>query len=202
VVANPLQVRLIAEARVKTAKIDAAILAPLYASGFLPEVWVPDEATQVRRRQVARRAQIVRQRTRLKNAVHSVLATHLIACCPAADLFGHKGRRWRAQPPLPLNERLGVDQRLRELDRLGEDLTVIDRLLGETVIEDARIKRLLTITGINTTVAICVLAAVGDITRFASPEKLVSYSLVVNVLVASMHDAQAAIGIVAVVCVV
>jgi transposase len=53
VVANPLQVRLIAEARVKTDKIDAAILAQLYASGFLPEVWIPDEATQVLRRQVA-----------------------------------------------------------------------------------------------------------------------------------------------------
>ena len=36
VVANPLQVRLIAEAKVKTDKIDAAILAQLHASGFLP----------------------------------------------------------------------------------------------------------------------------------------------------------------------
>ena len=34
VVANPCQVRLIAEARVKTDKIDAAVLAQLYASGF------------------------------------------------------------------------------------------------------------------------------------------------------------------------
>ncbi len=42
-IANPLQVRLIAEARVKTDKIDAAVLAQLYASGFLPEVWMPHE---------------------------------------------------------------------------------------------------------------------------------------------------------------
>ena len=46
VIANPLKVRLIAEAHVKTDKIDAAILAQLYASGFLPEVWIPDERTQ------------------------------------------------------------------------------------------------------------------------------------------------------------
>src|SRR5690348_15262291 len=39
VVANPLKVRLIAEAHIKTDKIDAAVLAQLYASGFLPEVW-------------------------------------------------------------------------------------------------------------------------------------------------------------------
>lgn len=60
IVANPLQVRLIAEARIKTDKIEAAILTQLYASGFLPQVWVADERTQALRRQVARRAQTVR----------------------------------------------------------------------------------------------------------------------------------------------
>ncbi|MFL9965391.1 hypothetical protein PQR02_30975 [Paraburkholderia sediminicola] len=44
-IANPLQVRLFAEARVKTDKIDAAALAQLYASNFLPEVQMPDEST-------------------------------------------------------------------------------------------------------------------------------------------------------------
>ena len=39
VIANPRQVRLIAEARIKTDVIDATVLARLYASGFLPEVW-------------------------------------------------------------------------------------------------------------------------------------------------------------------
>ena len=175
VIANPLQVRLIAEARVKTDKIDAAVLAQLYASGFLPEVWIADDRTQALRRQVARRAQIVRQRTRLKNEIHSVLATHLIPRCTATDLFGKKGRRWLAEQPLPLDERTAVEQRLRELDRLGEDLAVIDRALGEAVLADAQLKRLLTITGVNTTVAIGLLAAIGDIGRFPSARKLVSY---------------------------
>jgi len=62
VVANPLQVRLIAEARIKTDKIDAAILAQLYAAGFLPQVWIPDESTLALRRQVSRRQQIVRRK--------------------------------------------------------------------------------------------------------------------------------------------
>ena len=175
IVANPLQVRLIAEAKVKTDKIDAAVLAQLYASGFLPEVWIPDADTQALRRQVARRAQIVRQRTRLKNEIHSVLAAHLVPKSPAADLFGRKGRAWLAQQPLPLDERLGVEQRLRELDRLGEDLTAVERQLGDAVLEDARVHQLLTITGVNATVAIGLLAAIGDVTRFRSPQKLVSY---------------------------
>jgi transposase len=64
VVSNPLQTRAIAEAKVKTDKIDAAVLARLHASGFLPELWSPDELTEQMRRQVARRATIVQHRTR------------------------------------------------------------------------------------------------------------------------------------------
>jgi hypothetical protein len=78
VIANPKQVRLIAHAKVKTDAIDAAALAKLYASGFLPEVWVPDERTAALRRQVSRREQLVRQRTRLKNIVQSILHAHLV----------------------------------------------------------------------------------------------------------------------------
>ena len=36
---------MIAHAKVKTDRIDAAVLAKLHAAGFLPEVWQPDEAT-------------------------------------------------------------------------------------------------------------------------------------------------------------
>jgi transposase len=175
VIANPLKVRLIAEAHVKTDKIDAAVLAQLYASGFLPQVWIPDERTQALRRQVARRAQVVRQRTRLKNEIHSVLAAHLIPRCTATDLFGKRGRAWLAEQPLPMDERLAVEQRLRELDRLGEDLEVIERALGLAVLDDAQLRRLLTITGVNAAVAIGILGAIGDIERFSSPQKLVSY---------------------------
>lgn len=78
VIANPLLVRAIAWAKVKTDKIDAAVLAKLQASGFLPEVWMPDEETEMRRRVVAERAQLVGQMTRLKNRIHSVLHANLI----------------------------------------------------------------------------------------------------------------------------
>jgi transposase len=61
VIANPQQVRIIAHAKIKTDTIDAGVLAQLYASGFLPEVWIPDEPTQALRRQVTRRNQLVRQ---------------------------------------------------------------------------------------------------------------------------------------------
>jgi transposase len=68
VIANPLQVRAIAHAKIKTDKIDAAVLAKLHASGFLPEVWMPDEATETLRRLVAQRTQVVQQMTRMRQA--------------------------------------------------------------------------------------------------------------------------------------
>ena len=52
VIANPKQVHVIAHAKIKTDTIDAGVLAQLYASGFLPEVWIPDEHTLGLRRQV------------------------------------------------------------------------------------------------------------------------------------------------------
>jgi hypothetical protein len=71
IVANPLQVKAIAHAHVKTDKIDAGVLASLRAAGFLPEVWVPDADTERLRRLVSRRNQVVRHRTRIKNEVHA-----------------------------------------------------------------------------------------------------------------------------------
>jgi transposase len=98
VIANPMRVRIVAYAKIKTDTIDAKVLAQLYARGFLPEVWIPDEPTQALRRQVTRRNQIIRQRSRLKNIIQSILHSHLIPSCPHADLCGASGRAWLFPP--------------------------------------------------------------------------------------------------------
>jgi len=175
VVGNPQKTRAIAEAKVKTDKVDAAILAQLLAADYLPAVWVADEETQARRRQVARRAHIVRQRTRLKNQVQAVLHRNLIPRCPAADLFGRKGRAWLAEQPLPADERQAVSALLRQLDFHGEELRLIDRELARVALGCQDTKRLMTIPGVDVTVAMSITAAVGDFQRFCSPDKLVSY---------------------------
>ena len=126
IVANPLQVKAIAHARIKTDKIDAGVLASLRAADFLPEVWLPDAETERLRRLVTRRNQVVRHRTRIKNEVHAILHAHLLPPCPHADLFGGLGRAWLERQALPDDERAAIDRHLRELDRLGEDLVVLD----------------------------------------------------------------------------
>jgi transposase len=151
------------------------VLARLYASGFLPEVWVPDPSTLALRRQVTRRNQIVRQRVRLKTTVQSILHAHLLPQCPHADLFGTRGRAWLMAQHLPADERAAAERHLREYDRLGEDLRVVERELARDALADANVKRLMTIPGIDMVVAIGLVAAIGPIARFKGPDQLVSY---------------------------
>jgi transposase len=175
VVSNPMKTRAIAEAKVKTDKVDAAVLAELLAADYLPSVWVADEQTQALRRQVARRTQLVRQRTRLKNQVQAILHRNLIERCPFADLFGVKGRCWLANQALADDEKFAVEALMRQLDFHGQELRIIDAALGRIALERPEVRRLMTIPGIDATVALGLVAAVGDFRRFRSPEQLVSY---------------------------
>jgi hypothetical protein len=80
-----------------------------------------------------------------------------------------------AAQPLPEDERAAIDRHVRELDRLAEDLALLDRQIAQDAIDDPAVNRLMTITGVNLTVAAGIVAAIGDIGRFKSPQKLVSY---------------------------
>jgi transposase len=175
IVANPMQVKAIAHARIKTDKIDAGVLAQLQASGFLPEVWVPDARTERLRRLIARRNQVVRHRTRVKNEVHAILQTHLVPKCPHADLFNGRGRDWLARQDLPDDERAAIVRHVREIDRLAQDLADLDTDIAKDTVDDPAVQRLLTIAGVNAIVASGIVAAIGEVTRFKEPQKLVSY---------------------------
>lgn len=174
-VANPLQVHLIAKAKVKTDAIDARVLAQLYAAGFLPEVWIPDAATLARRRQVTRRTQLVKQRVRLKSIVQSILHANLIPQCPFADLFGGKGRIWLRAQYLPDDEREAAERHVEEYDRLAEALKGVERDIARAALADPNVTRLMTIPGVDMVVAVGLMAAIGRVDRFARPDKLVAY---------------------------
>jgi hypothetical protein len=124
---------------------------------------------------VLRRAHIVRQRTRLKNQVHAVLHRNLIPRCPAADLFGHKGRAWLGEQDLPPDELAATTALLRQLDFHAEELRLIDTDLGQAALARPEVLRLMSVPGIDATVALSIVAVVGDFTRFRTPEKLVAY---------------------------
>lgn len=173
-IANPRLVRAIAYARVKTDKIDASILAKLHASGFLPEVWVADDDTLRRRRQTAERMGVLEQSVRIKGRIQAILHTNLIPKY-SGHLFGKAGRKWLDGLPLPEEERAILVRLVHELERVTAQLAELDKLLAQQALADPRALRLMTIPGVSSVVSSTVLASIGDISRFPTPEKLSSY---------------------------
>ena len=153
VLANPLQVRAICHAKVKNDRFDARTLAELLAVDLIPRVWIGDERTRVLRRLTSRRAQLVRQRTRVKNEVSGVLVRNLKGRPPASDLFGKRGRRWLAELELPADEHDTLAACLRQIDFLNTELAGVDEHLAKHALASTEIKRLLTIPGIDVTTA-------------------------------------------------
>lgn len=175
IVANAQEVRAISHARVKSDRFDARTLADLLAAGMLKEVWVPDAETSALRRRVARRAALVRQRTRTKNEIHATLARCLLGRAPVADLFGKKGRLWLSEQQLDGEESETVAGCLRQIDFLDLEIAMIDRKLSAWAADSDEAKRLMSIPGVGAGVAVALMAAIGDISRFSSPRGLVAY---------------------------
>ena len=107
--------------------------------------------------------------------MQAILQRNLVPKPPVSDLFGIKGRCWLANQPLPPDEELAVEALLRQLDFHGQELRIIDASLGRVGLEREEVKRLMTIPGVDATIALSIVAAVGDFHRFAGPARLVSY---------------------------
>src|SRR4029453_2666999 len=156
VLANPKAVKG-ATQTAKTDKVDARTLAQLLAGGFLPEVWIVDEQTRALRRRVARRAQLVKQRTREKNQVHAILIRNLRARPPVSDLFGVEGRRWLAKQELPSDEHEMVEACLRQIDFLDQEVAAVDRTLAQLALASPEMRRLMTLPGVSFVTAAALL---------------------------------------------
>jgi transposase len=165
----------IAQARTKTDRLDSRTLASLLWRGELEAVWMPDERARVLRRRLARREQLVRTRTGVKNEVHAVLMRRLQGKPPCSDLFGVRGCKWLRQLSLPPEEAETVQAALRHIAFLDREIEQVERMVAKQLLSWPEAKRLMTVPGVNLIAAATFLAAVGDITRFGNSRKLVAY---------------------------
>jgi transposase len=180
VVSNPMATKAIAQSKIKTDKVDAHVLAQLLRCDFLPEVWQPDQATRLRRQLSGRRASLVQQRTQLRNRIHSVLAMRLIVPPggSSTSLFSPSGRTWLdnlSEADIDADGLAMIASDLRLLDGLQLEIDRFDQRLAELAYEDQRVKLLMTMPGVSVVVAQALVAAFGDIERFASADKAASY---------------------------
>lgn len=175
VVANTRKLKSITEAKAKTDRLDARTLARLVVSGLIDGVWTPDERSRTLRRLTGRRERVVRARTRAKNEVHGVLGRNLCERPPVTDCFGKAGRRWLASLQLPVDEMLTLEGCLRQIDFLDSEVRVLDAEIARQALAWPEMLRLMTVPGVNVQTAAAFMASVGDVRRFSSPRKLVSY---------------------------
>lgn len=173
-VGNPLKIKHIAEAHVKTDKIDAEVLGQLLRCNYFPRVWQPDAATLALRELTARRTALVGQRTAVRNRIHATLAMRLLTYSQR-DLFAQSGLLWLRQMPLDAQARLLIDAELQLHDVLQAQLATLDQELARRGQAEPRVKLLMTLPGVDVAVAQAVLAALGDVSRFRDGDRAASY---------------------------
>ncbi len=173
--AHPLATKAISAGRVKNDSVDARTLAHLLRTHLLPEAWIAPPEVRDRRRLARTRVSLVRIGSRLRCQIHALLAEHCVQPT-VADLFGAAGRRFLGEVALPEVLRGRVDAALRLIDAAAAEVVTIDGELKAAFAGDERVRRLLPIPGIGVTTARLVLAEIGEIGRFRSPDPLCSWA--------------------------
>ena len=178
VVANPIEVKQIANARVKTDIRDTLILARLLAANLVPEVWVPPVYVREMRQLLSQRRQLVETHTQIVNRMHSVAHRH--------HLQHERGKRFNEKTTLWQKDKTLSSLEQFQLALEMENLTYIQKQI-ERISEEVRklchrkpwaesMTYLMQLPGFGVITAMTVLSAIGDIQRFETPKHLASYS--------------------------
>ena len=137
-------------------------------------VWQPDDRTRQLRAWLTHRKALMTQRARLKNQVQGLLGRLLIAS-PFRLLWTKKGVAWLHSVELPTHERLVLKSQLRQLVIIEQEIKTLDEQLAVAARSEPQVPLLMTIPGVNYVVALGLLAALGDISRFQDGDHAAAY---------------------------
>lgn len=173
--AHPLKTRAIAEAKIKTDKIDSTILAHLLRTNLLPTSYIPPKEVRDTRELLRYRASLVRLRTQIKNKIHALLLKNGISY-QFSDLFGKGGLKFLKELPLREAYRIPLDGYIKALENLSLLIKEISSRIDNLADKDDNVKLLMTIPGIGAYSAMLIMSEIGDINRFHSKKHLSSYA--------------------------
>jgi transposase len=177
-VANPIKVKQIACARVKTDKKDTFILARLLAANLVPTVWVPPKHVRELRQLISHRRRMAGMHTQVVNRMHSVAHRHHLNHPKGKD-FQPKNTLWQQDESLSRLEKIQLELDMETRAHLEKQIERMTRELGRMSHEEpwaSEMLYLMQVAGCGVVTGMTILAAIGDITRFESPKALASYS--------------------------
>ena len=179
VLAHPLKVKAIADAKIKTDKIDATILAHLLRADLIPEAYVPCEAARELRQALRERIFFVRLRTMVKNRVVTIFDRYpeqTRTLREMTDLFGKIGRGQLAQLSVSAIDREHIDRALAFIDDINQHIREAETTIRRFSSDNADVRRLKTMPGVGEFFARLIAAEIDDVSRFRSAKKLAAYT--------------------------
>jgi transposase len=175
--AHPLKVRAIADAKIKTDKLDSEMLARLLRADLIPEAYTPSKEVRATKRVLRQRMFLVRLRTMVKNRVRALLSQHGITPPPVSDLFGKKGLLWlREEPDLPDPDEWLLREDVELAETLKAKIRSTEGLIKELAEGDEAVGWLRTLPGVGEFFSVLIRHEVGEMDRFPSPKKFASYT--------------------------
>ncbi len=178
VVANPIEVKQIANARVKTDIRDTLILARLLAAHLVPEVWVPPAHVREMRQLLSQRRQLVETHTQIVNRMHSVAHRHHLQH-ERGKRFNEKTTGWQKDKKLSALEQFQLELEMENLAYIQKQIErmsgVVQKLCHQKPWAES-MTYVMQLPGFGVITAMTILAAIGDIHRFETPKHLASYS--------------------------
>lgn len=179
VLAHPLKVKAIADAKIKTDKIDATVLAHLLRADLVPEAWAPGDRVRELRLALRERMFYVRLRTMTKNRVVTVFDRYpeqTAQLKKPTDLFGKTGRQQLAAIDVSEIDRVQIDRGLEFIGDINERIKQSEATIRAMTKTNGKVKLLKTIPGIGEFFARLIDAEIDDISRFRNPKKLAAYA--------------------------
>ncbi len=171
---NPLRTKAIAEARIKTDRIDAKTLVYLLRGDLVAESYVPTRKNRERRALIRHRASLIQMRVDIKNRIHALLDKHELTHT-YTDLFGKQGLGWLRSLQLPTPDQQILQSSLQVVETLNEQIRSMDIQIAKDATSEEKAKLLMTMPGVDYYAAMVLLSEIGDVHRFSSDEKLVSW---------------------------
>jgi transposase len=178
VLAHPKKLRIIAESKRKSDKLDAQVLAEFLAGDEIPLAYRPCPRVREHRTLVRWRNFIQRRITSVKNKLRHILAAYN---ADVPHLFTVEGRAHLAAVTLSAADRFVSDQLVAELDQHQERLAAATRRLREFAASAPLAERearaiLDSVPNVGPVTTDVILAELGDWRRFSSQADVVCYA--------------------------